>query len=84
MKKEIYTDAPKSVEAALDEAQVIDDFLPPPEQLIRRSKKEKITITLDSTAVRFFKTEAKRQNTKYQTMINEVVSRYAEQYLQKK
>ena len=79
MKKKIeYSDAPKRVAESISEK--IDDFLPPPDRLIRKSEKVKITITLDCESVAFFKASAKKNNVKYQTMINEILSKYAERY----
>lgn len=36
IKKIKYTDAPKDVEATLNNPTIIKDFLPPPEQLIKK------------------------------------------------
>jgi hypothetical protein len=54
-RKEIYTDAPKNISKAISEGEIIVDFLPPPEKLIRKEPKVKITITLNSGSVEFFK-----------------------------
>ncbi|MBO4319721.1 MAG: BrnA antitoxin family protein [Treponema sp.] len=78
--KKIYNDPEKSVMDALDSAVVIDDFLPSPAELVRKTTKEKITISIDSDCIRFFKKEAAKHNTKYQTMMNEVLSQYARHY----
>ena len=81
MKKKIkYADAPKEVTELISLSERIDDFLPSPDRLIRKSGKVKITITLDSESVAFFKASAKKNNVKYQTMINEILSKYAERY----
>ncbi|MGP1600712.1 BrnA antitoxin family protein [Treponema sp.] len=78
--KNIYSDPEKSVMEALDSAVLVTDFLPSPAKLIRKSTKEKITISIDSDCINFFKTEAKKNHTKYQTMMNEVLSQYAKHY----
>ncbi len=78
--KSIYSDPDKSVMKALDSAVLIDDFLPSPSELVKKTTKEKITISIDSECVSFFKSEAKKNHTKYQTMMNEVLSRYAKRY----
>ena len=81
MKKKIeYSDAPKQVAESISLSERIEDFLPPPDRLIRKSEKVKITITLDSESIAFFKASAKKNNVKYQTMINEILSKYAERY----
>lgn len=70
----------KSVAEALDSAVVIEDFLPPPSELVKKPGKEKITISIDSDCINFFKAQAKKNHTKYQTMINEVLYQYAKHY----
>jgi len=79
-KKTIYTKAPKNVSAALSAGEKIMDFLPPPEKLIRKEPKVKITITLNSGSVDFFKKHAQKNNVKYQVMINEVLNKYVQNY----
>ncbi len=83
-----YTDAPAEVDEALDDAlddaTIVADLLPPPDQLIRKTEKEKITIAIDKRSLELFKRYAEKHNAKYQTMINGVVSSYAEKFLNKK
>ena len=79
-KNKIYTEAPKNVSKAIIEGEIISDFLPPPEKLIRKEPKVKITITLNSGSIDFFKKHARRNNVKYQTMINEVLDKYVQKY----
>ena len=79
-KNKIYTEAPKNVSKAIIEGEIITDFLPPPEKLIRKEPKVKITITLNSGSIDFFKKHAKKNNVKYQTMINEVLDKYVQKY----
>ena len=76
----IYTFAPKDVSKAIINGEIVTDFLPPPEKLIRKEPKVKITITLNSGSVDFFKKHAKQNNVKYQTMINEVLDKYVQKY----
>jgi uncharacterized protein (DUF4415 family) len=78
--KNIYNNPEQSVMESLDEAVVIEDFLPPPSELVKKTQKEKITISIDADCIRFFKIEAEKHNTKYQTMMNEVLSHYARHY----
>jgi predicted DNA binding CopG/RHH family protein len=79
-KKIMYGNAPKNISKNIIEGEMIEDFLPPPEKLLRKEPKIKITITLNSTSVDFFKKYAERNNVKYQTMINEVLDLYAKKY----
>ena len=78
--KEIYSDAPKNISNVIMKGEILDDFLPPPEELIRKESKIKITITLNSESVDFFKKHARENNVKYQKMINEVLSKYVQKY----
>jgi predicted DNA binding CopG/RHH family protein len=84
-KKIIYTKAPKNISKSLSEGKIVTDFLPPPEELIRNESKVKITITitLNKKSVEFFKKHAQKNNTKYQTMINEVLNKYVQIYKEK-
>ena len=78
--KSIYSNPEKLVMKALDSAVLVADFLPAPSELVKKSTKEKITISIDSDCINFFKTEAKKNHIKYQTMMNEVLSQYAKHY----
>ena len=79
-RKIIYTEAPEDVSSAIAEGEIVADFLPPPEELIRKEPKVKITITLNSGSVEFFKKYAQKNKVKYQTMINEVLDKYVQRY----
>jgi predicted DNA binding CopG/RHH family protein len=70
-----YTDEP------LGEIRIIDDFLPPPEQLVFKEDNVKVTITLSKASIDFFKKEAKKHHTQYQKMIRRLLDIYAEQHL---
>jgi predicted DNA binding CopG/RHH family protein len=82
-RKIIYTEAPKNVSRAIIEGKITADFLPPPEELIRKEPKKKITITLNSGSIDFFKKHAQKNNVKYQVMINEVLDKYVQKYKEK-
>ena len=64
-KKIVYTESPKNVSKTLYESERVIDFLPPPEKLIRKEPKVKITITLNSGSIDFFKKNARKNNVKY-------------------
>ena len=64
----------------MGELKVVRDFLPPPEQLVLKEDKIKITISLSKSSIDFFKKEAKRNRTSYQKMIRRVVDFYASHY----
>lgn len=72
MKSKIkYTDEP------LGKVKIVDDFLPPPEELIFKEENVKVTITLSKASVEFFKKEAKKQHVQYQKMIRRLLDLYA-------
>ena len=83
-RKIIYTDAPRNISRNLADGKKVIDFLPPPEKLLRKEPKVKITITLNSGNVEFFKRHAQKNNVKYQTMINEVLTKYVQKYGERK
>jgi hypothetical protein len=62
------------------EAEVIPNFLPPPEQLAQAEVVVKVTISLSRRSVEFFKEAAERNNTSYQRMIRRVLDAYADQH----
>lgn len=74
MKKKIrYTDEPI-------EAEVIENFLPPPDKLILKEDTVKVTISLSKESVDFFKRRSRKLRTPYQKMIRKVLDLYAERY----
>ncbi|MFQ5949924.1 MAG: CopG family transcriptional regulator [Nitrospiria bacterium] len=72
MKKKIkYTDEP------LGRLKIVDDFLPPPSELIFKEDTVKVTIGLSRSSIEFFKQEAKNHHTQYQKMIRNLLDLYA-------
>ena len=78
-----YTDPPEEIQQSLNSATVTRDLLPSPGELVRKVEKEKITIAVDKRSLNLFKQYAKEHNTKYQPMINGVLSSYADKFLHK-
>ena len=68
-----YTDEPI-------EAKVIADFLPSPEELVMKEDNVKVTLTLSRKSVSFFKRQAGRHHTAYQTMIRSLLDRYMDHF----
>ena len=62
------------------EAKVIQDFLPPPEELAFREEGVKVTIALSKKSVEFFKSEATKHHTQYQRMIRRLIDTYVDAY----
>lgn len=69
-----YTDEP------IGKLKVVEDFLPPPEDLVFRDEGVKVTIALSKRSVDFFKSEAAKHHTQYQRMIRRLLDTYAQQY----
>jgi hypothetical protein len=76
MKKEKirYTDEPMEV------GRVLPDFLPPPDKLVFKEDAVKVTITLSTRSVYFFKTEAAKRGVQYQRMIRRLLDAYVEAF----
>jgi predicted DNA binding CopG/RHH family protein len=71
MKNKIsYSDGP------IGEVKVVDDFLPPPEELAFREETVKVTIALSKASVEFFKQEAAKHQVSYQKMIRRLLDEY--------
>jgi len=75
MKRKIkYTSEP------LGRVEVVNDFLPSPDQLVLNDDGVKVTISLSRRSVDFFKAQANRSNTSYQRMIRRLLDTYADHY----
>lgn len=85
MKRKIeYSDAPIEISEAIEIGEKVLDFLPPPSELAQKTEKVKVTITLSQRSIDFFKSQARTNHTKYQTMINDVLDQYATKYMEEK
>ena len=69
-KKIQYSDEP------MGDIKVVSDFLPSPEELKLKNEGTKITITLSSESVAYFKKVAKENNLQYQKMIRQLLDEY--------
>lgn len=65
-----YSDEP------LGDLERVPDFLPPPEALALRQQNTKITISLSSESVAYFKAVAKKHHVPYQKMIRQLLDEY--------
>ncbi len=75
MKEKVrYTDEPVQF------GRIIPNFLPPPERLIFKEDAIKVTITLSTKSVYFFKTEAAKRGVQYQRMIRRLLDAYVEAF----
>ena len=64
----------------LGRLQVVEDFLPPPDQLVVRDDGVKVTLSLSKKSVDFFKAHAAQSKVPYQRMIRTLLDSYADQY----
>jgi hypothetical protein len=71
-----YTDEP------IGPLKVVPDFLPSPEELAYKEDTVKITITLSTESVEFFKQEAKKHHVQYQKMIRRLLDAYTQSHKQ--
>lgn len=69
-KKIVYTDEP------LGEVEVVEDFLPPPEKLVLKKERVKVTMELSKSSIDYFKRQASKQGTAYQVMMRNLLDYY--------
>ena len=81
MNKKKYEQAPSDISEAIEQAEVIPDFLPPPDQLVLKEETVRITLNLNKKSVDFFKLRARENGIPYQRMIRKVLDIYAERFL---
>jgi len=71
MKKKIeYTDGP------IGKTMRVPDFLPPPEKLVFKQDRQKVTISLSRSSLEFFKKHAAKHHVQYQKMIRNLLDEY--------
>ena len=80
MSKKKYEQAPADISEAIEQAEVITDFLPPPDQLVLKEETVRITLNLNKKSVDFFKLRARENGIPYQRMIRKVLDIYAERF----
>ena len=82
-KKMTYSRAPSDVGKAILAADRIDDFLPPPSELVVRDEIVKVTINLNRQSLDFFRSKAEEAGVSYQAMIRRVLDLYTNHYVDK-
>jgi hypothetical protein len=70
--------AKKSTAGEIGRIRVVDDFLPPPDELVAREDNIKVTLGLSRRSVEFFKRAARERRVPYQRMIRALGDAYAE------
>lgn len=81
MNNKKYEQAPSDIAEAIEQAEVIADFLPPPDQLVLKEETVRITLNLNKKSVDFFKLRARENGIPYQRMIRKVLDIYAERFV---
>ena len=70
----------KYTEEPIGKIKVVKDFLPKPEDLVLKEETVKVTISLTKSSIEFFKHEAEKYHTHYQTMIRKLIDQYTTHY----
>lgn len=73
-KKKKYTNT------KIGKVKIINDFLPPPEDLVMKEETIKVTLSLSKSSVEYFKDLAQKKHTQYQKMIRILLDKYASHY----
>lgn len=60
----------------IGKVRVMADFLPSPEELALKNQNTKVTISLSSESVAYFKEEAEKHQMQYQKMIRQLLDEY--------
>lgn len=63
----------------LGEIRLVPDFLPSPKDLALKNEQTKVTISLSSESVDFFKNAAREHHMQYQKMIRQLLDEYVTQ-----
>lgn len=69
-----FEDAPKG------KVTIVEDFLPPPSQLVRKEETVRVTSEFTRSSIEFLKEEARKANVPYQHMLRSLVDKYVEQH----
>ena len=67
-----YSDEP------IGEIELVSDFLPSPEELALKNQNTKVTISLSTRSITYFKAAAKKHHMQYQKMIRQLLDEYVE------
>lgn len=69
-----YTNEP------INNVKIIDDFLPPPQELVLKEDTVRVTLMLSKGSINYFKREAEKHHAHYQTMIRTLLDKYTRHY----
>jgi predicted DNA binding CopG/RHH family protein len=77
MKKKI-----KYSDEKIGKVEIIEDFLPKPEELFLKENTIKVTLNLSKSSIDFFKDLAKKHGSQYQKVIRNLLDNYSSHYSQ--
>ncbi len=77
MKKKI-----KYSDEKIGKIEIIEDFLPKPEELFLKENTIKVTLNLSKSSIDFFKDLAKKHGSQYQKVIRNLLDNYSSHYSQ--
>ena len=75
MKKKI-----KYSDEKLGKLEIVDDFLPTPDDLVLKENTIKVTLNLSKSSIEFFKDLAKKHGSQYQKIIRNLLDNYTSHY----
>lgn len=75
MKKKI-----KYSDEKIGEIEIVNDFLPKPEDLVFKEDTVKVTLNLSKSSIEFFKEIAQKHGSQYQRVIRNLLDRYTSHY----
>ena len=64
----------------LGEVEIVNDFLPKPDELVFKEDTIKVTLNLSRSSVEFFKKIAKQHGSQYQKVIRNLLDRYTSHF----
>jgi len=75
MKKKI-----KYSDEKIGRVEIVDDFLPKPEELVFKEDTVKVTLNLSRSSIDFFKQIAREHGSQYQRVIRKLLDSYTSHY----
>ncbi|HPI38816.1 MAG TPA: CopG family transcriptional regulator [Ignavibacteriaceae bacterium] len=64
----------------LGRLEIVEDFLPEPEELVFKEENVKVSINLSKSSLEFFKKLAKENGSQYQKVIRNLLDTYSTRY----
>ncbi|MCF6269332.1 MAG: CopG family transcriptional regulator [Melioribacteraceae bacterium] len=64
----------------IGELEIVNDFLPSPEELVFNEERVKVTLNLNRSSIDFFKKIAKEHGSQYQKIIRNLLDSYSSHY----